>query len=169
MEENKENMVQNAEQENNQNNNNVQRITASIINCYKTPSTDGNTYIACDLEGGVEFPTKKSVKSFIRHLVGNTNCVNAVVDELNKQNISILNGCKVVLEQKKIAANETFVSSTGENIVKDKDWTATRTIAINVDSIATVLLDKEINAIVEKGGNVTDAFINFKMKMYGIA
>lgn len=169
MEENKENMVQTAEQENNQNNNNVQRITASIINCYKTPSTDGNTYIACDLEGGVEFPTKKSVKSFIRHLVGNTNCVNAVVDELNKQNISILNGCKVVLEQKKIAANEQFISSTGEAITKDKDWVATRTIAINVDSIASVLLDKEINAIVEKGGNVTEAFINFKMKMYGLA
>ena len=168
MEENKENMVQNAEQENNQSQSSTQKITASIINAYKTPSTDGNTYIACDLEGGVEFPTKKSVKSFIRHLVGNTNCVNVVVDELNKQNIGILNGCKVVLEQKKIAANETFVSSTGEVIVKDKDWVATRTIAINVDSIASVLLDNEINNIVKAGGCVNDAFINFKMKMYGM-
>ncbi|MBR3782954.1 MAG: hypothetical protein IKJ78_00610 [Bacteroidales bacterium] len=148
--------------------NKVKIITTRIINAHIISSTDGNIYYACNLESGEAFPIKKNVKGFIKHLTGNINCVAFVVDQLNKTNISILNGCKIVVEQRMISANEMFISNTGEQIIKDFDWIATKILSIDVDSIADIIVQKDIDNVKAKGGIINDIFVKFKMKLFGI-
>lgn len=148
--------------------NKVKKITTRIINAHIISSANGNIYYTCDLEDGEAFPTQKNANCFIKYLTGNLNCISFVVDQLNKANISILNGCKIVIEQRMISANEVFTSNTGEHIIKDFDWIATRILSIDVDSIADIIVQKDIENVMAKGSIINDIFIKFKTKLFGI-
>lgn len=147
---------------------NVEKITANLIGLSWNKTSDG-TPIVCAITSNDNLHTKTTSRSYLTALVGAAGAKAYVKSKLDIGQVEILSGSKITWERTTVPAGLPHERS-GETVVLDDDDIIDHIIAVDLQPIAGVLLEKYLDDYMKEHPNCTISSLQEKLmlKNFGV-